>query len=443
MAQQSPPIFDYLSDPRFIDFERNRINIPISLPRFKRTTTMAHADFIANALSKEIREYRMKSFDNFAIDVKIYPVPSAREFYDKKQRWIGFSQYYFEAFGEATKAMFVTVDYDWSVKIKYLGAWRPICAYLKNLKPHNAWDDSMPKADIIPLRWRQQADWWKDNGKVFPLMELPRELRDIVFEHTWGPIIEPYPTNSARKLTKLGKMKKKLQTPSANIVRTGHQIAAEATDILYMRTPFLFQHYGVLKAFTCNVVQRKLIRHVALAFSHDDLMHLFGTDHVRKDKKTKTETIGFGHPALALRGTILNSLTIVIAPPSLTTKTGKFDGACQRVAVDMIMEAAWTIVRGHPLELTGYIKDDQKRIYEARGVLERKRVQAWRKKRAGWGLPDGSLEEYAEELDEQVGGVPLSGARLETAQEDFPAPEYDLKCHCDPPCTEETWTPWQ
>lgn len=418
-----------------------RIIIPNTFPKRGRNKAMAYAEYIAETIRKEIQEYRTKSFDNFGIQVQLYPVPSAFEVYDQRGTWIGFTQYVFDAYGATPKEISVTVDHKWNVKIRYLGVWRPVTAYLDNVKPHNAWDDSMSTADIIHLRWRRQADWWKENGKVFPLMKLPVEIREMVFDQVWGPKIEPYPTNSSRKLTKMGKSARQARMPNAGILRTSRQIAAEASNTLYLRTPFLIEHYGVLKAFTCNIDQRNLIRHLELAYSHDDFMHLFSTDHIRRDKKTKAEFVGFGHPALALRSMKLNSLRLTVAAPSLTTKTGKFDGACQHVGVDMIMEAAWPIIRGHPLELRGYVKDFQKQIYEARDVLERKRIQAWQKKRAAWGLPEGSLAEYDEDTsDEGVGGVFLNGSRPEIAPEQTPEVEYDLECRCEPKCREETWT---
>ena len=440
MARQSP-LFDYFSSTQLFDIMHQSIIIPLASPRQKRNKTMAHAEYIANAIRKDIQEYRNASFDNFAIQVQVYPVPSAFEVYDMNHKWIGFNQYIFEAFGDEPKEMFVTLDHKWNVKIRYLGAWRPVSAYLTNLKPHNAWDEYTSKQDIMHLRWQKQAEWWKENEKVFPLMKLPVEIRELVFEHIWGPSIEPYPTSRARKLTKTAQSSVRLRTPSANILRTSPQVAAEASNILYHRTPFLLHHYGVMKALTSSVEQRILIRHLELAFSHDEFMHLFSTDHERKDKKTKTTVIGFGYPALALRSLKLNSLRLTIAPPSLTTQSGRFDGACQKVAVDMIMDAAWPIIRGHPLELRGYVKDFQRKIYEARDVLERKRIQTWQKTRAAWGMPEGSLAEYDEEMkDDEVGGVFLNGSRPEIAPEQTPAVEYDLVCRCDSPCAEETWT---
>lgn len=402
---------------------------------------MAHAEYIADAIRKDIQKYRTESFDNFGIQVQVYPVPSAFEVYDKKGTWIGFNQYVFDAYGSAPKEMFVTVDHKWNVKVRYLGAWRPVSAYLQNVKPRHAWDDSTPKQDIMHLRWRQQADWWKENGKVFPLMKLPVEVREMVFDHVWGPKIEPYPTNSSRKLTKMGKLSRQARMPNAAILRVSRRVAAESSNILYLRTPFLIEHYGVLKAFTCNIDQRNLILHLELAYSHDDFMHLFSTDHIRRDKKTKEEVVGYGYPALALRSMKLNTLRLTIAAPSLTTKSGKFDGACQKIAVDMIMDAAWPIIRGHPLELRGYVKDFQRKIYEARDVLERKRIQAWQKKRATWGLSEGSPEEYDEDMeDDEVGGVFLNGSRPEIEPEEMPDVEWNLECRCDPKCREETWT---
>ena len=417
----------------------NQIEIPIKLPQDKRKRIMAHAEYIANTIRTDIQQFRTQSFDNFGVQVRIHPVPTAFEVHDIRGTWLGFNKYVFEAHGSEPKAMEVTVDHEWNVKVYYLGAWRRLSAYLKNVKPCTPWDQSASKIDIMHLRWRQQADWWNENGKIFTLMRLPPEIREMIYEHIWSPIIEPFPTSSARKLTMLGKLSRKLRMPNSNLLLTCRQVSAEASNILFLRTPFFIQHYGVLKALTSKMELRGLVRHLSLAFSHDEFMHLFSTDHVRRDRKTSTEVVGLGYPALALRSMKLSSLCLTIAPPSLTTKSGAFDGACQRVAFELIMAAAWPVIRGHPLELGGYVKHIQKQIYQARDVLERKRVQAWQKRRAAWGLPEGSLAEYDLEMDEEVGGISLSGSKPEAAPEQTPAPEYNLKCSCDPPCTEETW----
>lgn len=270
-------------------------------------------------------------------------------------------------------------------------------------------------------------------------MKLPAEVREMIFEHVWGTVIEPYPTNSSWKLTKLGKMSRKLRMPNTKLLLTSRQVAAEASNILYMRTSFHIQHYGVLKALTSNIEQRSRIRHLELALSHDEFTTLFSTEHIRRDRKAGTEQVGFGWPALALRSMKLSSLRLVIGAPSLVPKSGKFDGACQRIAVEMIMEAAWPIIRGHPLGLAGYVKDAQRDVYCARNLLETERIQALQKKRAAWGLPEGSLPEYDEEIDDEVGGVPLDWSEPETTPEKMPSQQLSLVCHCDPPCTEETW----
>lgn len=162
----SSPVFDYLSGFQHFDMTFGAITIPFGLPRRKRTSTMAHAEYIATSMKNEVQAYRIEIFDNFGIHVMVHPVPSAFELYDVKGRWIGFSQYTLEAFGQESKSMHVTVDRKWNVRIKYLGAWRAISAYLANLKPHIAWEASVPRDNLVHLRWRQQALWWNANGKI-------------------------------------------------------------------------------------------------------------------------------------------------------------------------------------------------------------------------------------------------------------------------------------
>lgn len=416
------------------------IQLPFNVPIRLSKTGMASSDFIVDIINLDIKAFRMQSFDNYSIDVRAYPTSTAYLFHDANGRWVGFSEYHFESFGSQSKAMEVALTLNNEVRVWHAGKFKRIEEVLRHFKPYNPWEGFSSPADVIHQKWRQQADWWRDNGKVFPLMELPSEIREIIYTHVWGNFIEPFPLGKTRKLTSAGKIAAKLRKPNARLLETNGQVAEEASNVLFLRSQFFVEHYGILHRVTDNINMRSRIRQLTLALPHDQFMKLFSTEHVRKEKETKATIVGFGSPALSIQSMCLNRLRLVFAAPSYVTCSEKFDGACQRVAVDMIMDAAWPVIRGHPVSIHGFVKDSQKNLYKAREALERQRVQAWRKRREAYGLPEGSLKEYNEEIDEEVGGVRLDGSMLEVDPDLGPPIEYDLTCRCDPPCREETWT---
>lgn len=113
---------------------------------------------------------------------------------------------------------------------------------------------------------------------------------------------------------------------------------------------------------------------------------------------------------------------------------------CQKKFVDIMLETAWPHIRGHPVELTGFVKSAQKIAFEAKAAHthEMKKLGF-----AGW-------EDEEDKLD---GGVRLDGMPIDSvdlhhsatfvapAPEDHKPLEVDLpfNCECRPRCWEK-WT---
>lgn len=80
----------------------------------------------------------------------------------------------------------LTID---QILVQIQGEWKPL----------KAWLISLPARDAgINKRLGAQRMWWKLNGKIFPLMKLPWELRLLIFEHALGTKIFPQTKYSER-----------------------------------------------------------------------------------------------------------------------------------------------------------------------------------------------------------------------------------------------------
>jgi hypothetical protein len=95
----------------------------------------------------------------------------------------------------------------------------------------------------------------------------------------------------------------------------------------------------------------------------------------------------------------LNLLELNIAAPSLATERACFDGSCQKSTVDWLLEAAGPWIRGHPVGLTGCVKTIQREFFEAASLVQRRRVEIWFKKSAGFEGWTLTLADFDEWLD--------------------------------------------
>jgi hypothetical protein len=171
--------------------------------------------------------------------------------------------------------------------------------------------------------------------------------------------------------------------------------------------------------------------------------------------------------AMRLRKMTLSKLRITIAAPSFYTARERFDGACQKVVVDWIFEAAFCSVRGHAVEVNGFVKAAQKAAFEAACGEEKKRFEMWQKQRVAIGKSEGSFKAWDDELAEHEhdgdcedgesqaagkGGVALGEAAGDTVTEGkvvglemFKPGTVEIMearpvCLCKVLCTEEDWT---
>ncbi|KAK1051305.1 hypothetical protein LTR74_016848 [Friedmanniomyces endolithicus] len=391
-------------------------------------------DQIVQNLDKQVKAYQAKSFENFinaGVRVNFRESETAGPLIGSNGKMLGFNEYHVDIWGEELYRVSVSLCRNGQVRIRHLDGWVKVLEYLYHLKvkidPH--YTDGTPE-----MRSDLQSQWWRVNGKAFPLLQLPRELRDIIYDYSFGSKIEPYPTNKAR----LG-AKAKPQRGVA-LMRVNRQVSLEIRSLLGRQTPFLIEHNRIMALLLSSPLRRNHIRRLELALSHKEFINLFGFTFPDVHYETRWQ-------AKALRGMQLKHLMLRIAAPSLITGSVIFDGACQQVATGWILAAAWPFVKGHPVEVVGFVKRQQRVEFEAACLVVKKRFEQWNRLRVAVGHPEGSLADYDQWMvwvdGEEDGGVRLieeSSQEVQRFVPDCQVGELPPRCECGTPCTAREWT---
>jgi hypothetical protein len=188
-------------------------------------------------------------------------------------------------------------------------------------------------------------------------------------------------------------------------MRTNKQLHQEASDRFYKTTTFIIDFRGLFSKTLNNRFLRDRLRHVRLSLTHSEYLDLFTRN--AWDASTKP------YVKYQLRKMPnLESLEIHFGATSRIATKPWLEGACQRTAVNMIMDAAWPSIRGLPVTITGYVKDSQKKAIEAHAQLERNMYAlfgAWCRdvgKRCSLRAYDSWVEWM---MAEKQGGVRLDG----------------------------------
>lgn len=399
-------------------------------------TKRGNMDYIQKLLRRDVDDFRMQSFHNFGLEIFVLPASDAAGIYDVNGSWIGFDRYYFDLYSKGSKPMTVQISKDVCVQIWYRKQWRPVSSYLERLKPAIDWNASLgdSKYETQRARCEQQQRWWAANSKTFRLMDLPSEIREIIYGCAIGPKVEPYPTCRARRLGK-GNAVIVARMPNTSLLFTSKLIYQEASNILFRYTPFFVDRLGVLSKLLQNAEQSSHIRRLELSLSNIEYFKLFGM-------KCKDEI--FYEPRSAahvLQQLQLDRLEINFAAPSATTSVDWLDNACQKTAVDWILDEGWPFIRGHPTKLTGYVKRSSRALFEARRVEETERIELWQSQRAAAGAVKGDTRGYYAELDEEEGGVSLDQAKAaKKSMKREQVKLYPLTCYCRRRCEFKRWT---
>ncbi len=401
-------------------------------------------DILQTKLHAAIDDYRVRSFETFALEISVYPTTDAVALQDRDFNTIGFDQYVLEVFGQEGRAFHVRLNHKASIRIWWHGHWTRVQTYLRHLQP--TFDHNNPRnfaeGDVKYARWNQQSKWWAANGKAFRLLDLPPELRDTIYGFVFGQKIEPYLSHKARRLGWSASLMPDHKTKLA-LLKTCCQVYNEASNVLFVHTPFLIKHYGVLRTLLQNGEQRNRIKRLELHLSHDDYFRLFGGLPDQLTAMTSSSST-----AIDLAEMKLNKLEMNMAPPSVNSINEWLDGACQKTIVDLICAHGLRFVRYHPVKLIGFVKTKQKLALERAAGKEKAKFDDWQYWFTAASGREGTRHEYIREeikSERSEGGAPVSECDGEQADLFQPSRVHVTNatplCVCKVPCTVEKWDP--
>jgi hypothetical protein len=323
--------------------------------------------FLQAAIRDHINEYSMQSFAKFGLDIEVSPVLHAKRMKLFVEHFgevtVGYHTYIFSPKhnSQPSKALSVRLHHG-GVQVRFCGSWRPISAYLDEISTE--W--TYPATRQVELN--RQRYWWDSNGKTFEITKLPGEIRNAIFDFAFPSEALPFHVSECEKRSRLVPNFGRSYTA---LMRTNKQLSQEASNWFYNTTTFTVDHYhlfsktlGSKNLRDRNHFLRDRLRHLRLALDHSEYLDLFTPKPWKVSAKPYVK--------YQLREmSDLKSLEIHFRAPSrIATKTW-LEGACQKTAINMIIDAAWPSIRGLPVTVTGYVKDSQKREIEDRVQSER------------------------------------------------------------------------
>ncbi|GAB7332314.1 hypothetical protein MBLNU13_g04145t1 [Cladosporium sp. NU13] len=398
--------------------------------------------FLHAAIEEQIDEYRKQSFAKFGLEISVYPSHNARqmelyvEHFDRVT--VGYHSYVFKIQHNNTpkKAMHVRLHRG-SIQVRFCDSWQPLSAFLDEIR--TAW--TYPES--LELQLDRQYKWWSANGKFFEITKLPGEIRNAIFDSVFPSEEHPFPTSK-----KNNRLAPKYQHSYTALMRTNKQLNQEASDRFYRTTTFLIEHPPLFSKKLNKGIRLDRLRSVQLSLDHSQYLDLFST------KPWAVSTKPYVKRQFREMSNLESFEIHFSAPSRIATKTW-LEGACQKAALDMIMDAAWPSIRGLPVIVTGYVKDSQKKAIESHIRSERSRYASFEAfcrdigKRCSLHAFDSWVEWM---MAEKQGGVRLDGEPLvEKEGEGSERLEWnnmatqDLRelmwCSCEKRCSLDDWDP--
>ncbi|KAG8624936.1 hypothetical protein KVT40_006687 [Elsinoe batatas] len=241
-----------------------------------------------------------------------------------------------------------------------------------------AWQMSKGSSTTWPyIHPCSMSDWWTRNGQSFRLFDLPLEIRDRVYLASVGYVVQPFTRQGERRFH---------STLNTSLFLLNRQVTHEALHAAYAWSTFYFEDYSKIEQFfTSPEIPINSIKRLELSLDHIDYKKFFGYK-VKDDR----DWFYHNHPgsvagdyasfmddftsdwtpehALRLREMpLLQSLVLWMPHPSriVSESTGfRLNSDCHSSTVRSILGAAWPYVRGLPVTITGYIRDEDKKVFE-------------------------------------------------------------------------------
>ncbi|KAJ9641043.1 hypothetical protein H2201_002276 [Coniosporium apollinis] len=75
--------------------------------------------------------------------------------------------------------------------VNFCGSWLPLEQWFDKFSTFTRKSKSLAKDLIGPRGYEEQSEWWACNGKTFRFLDLPPELRSLIYVQVLGPKVQP------------------------------------------------------------------------------------------------------------------------------------------------------------------------------------------------------------------------------------------------------------
>lgn len=401
------------------------------------------ADAIAGWLTRQMRDLLLSTWDDFQFYRKlfIHPTAEAKTVYGPKGTALGYDRYCVEISGGMEKEVQVRVLRFGQVQVLLSQQWVGASELISDFtRPPSIFEFRRALTEAEKdIQWKEQWAWWRINGKRFRLLDLPREIRDIIYSFAAGRgPVRAYPHAGCRRIGAALSLTYTARNPdkAGLMMPISKQILEEYRQELFRHRYFYFEHRRLLSQFAeCTTVYNRVTR-LELSLSHTGYLSLFGF-YVNEEYKWQTSWSAVG----ALREMRLKEFKFFINCPQRVSCSNLTDDACQRVMCDWIFEAAYDWLKGHPVHVAGWIKTSQKDAFQQKLDDARKEFLDW----CRWsGYECVAPMEWDEYEYQEDGGVRVDDAselekeskwpRVRIVEREWPV------CQCNWKCDMASWT---
>ncbi|EME48422.1 hypothetical protein DOTSEDRAFT_18956 [Dothistroma septosporum NZE10] len=394
-------------------------------------------DQIKEALRTEVDTYSLQSFRRFQTfhgQITVVPTNDSKPYFEGCDKPVGFTKYFIEASGRAPQEVKVRIA-NMQIELFHGDDWTDILKVLDRIPAPTDWKKPSERMSAVEKHalTQKQWQWYYHNRKPFRFLSLPSEIREAIYSFLFPTTFQPYPYCLSRRRPWNIKQGIAHEQGNTALLRVNKQLHNEAGHVLFRDTTFLLERTGIMeRVLSWTPALSKNLTRLELSFEHEQYLRLFGF-YFNED------AIYDAKPAVyCLRELDLKLLTIRIGPP-ITYRTiyGSNTTSCQKKAVKHILRAAYPWVKGHPVEVIGFIVSKQKFIYESKMKERRQEFEIWRQ------TGGGTLREW----DEDEGGVPV-GDDGDTGEKELEVEmqrerlgvEWPPRCRCRVHCGKIKWT---
>jgi hypothetical protein len=339
------------------------------------------------------------------------------------------------------------------VQVRLNNKWVLMIDYLEKESKRDALNPNyLPRFDAQSALDAQRK-WWDANKKPFRFLDLPSELRtEIIRQAAPQDAIEPFARHHKRGILprNIPLISERNQMASG-LLRCNKMVAREMREYMFKWLPLLFNHQQLLsKTLRMNAwFPRKHLTLLTLALpTYKAYINLFGLD--ARNIATDAEITIAGEEDTAIHLCrdhlpCIKKFEIII--PSLDVLDHSYVDHCQTTATTMLIEIMWPFIQGHPIVITGKVKNWQKKYWErefnkAHIDFERTKADRSTHTQQEIDIREGKAKHNEYDEDGNCCDCATEFCLLHTEE---PEPEwvYHLPffCDCDPPCMQGEWTP--